>query len=929
MYLNERNGLLISREVFVRRISTHIHCSSTAFLVAAAFWCSGAQAQMLVHFDLPAQSLARSLTAIGTATNTGIGFSASQVAGLIAPSLKADLTVDGALSRVLAGTGLRPEHLDDYTIVIAAIESSTPDAAQKKSESTTALHVMNVAEDVSNLKRAEVEPPVQDDSESNPKTEDRRREELAEVLVTGTHIGGAAPVGAPILTLDSTYIENSGYISTQELIQSIPQNFRGGAAGASTDQLLSSGTNASYNSSFGSGINLRGLGSTATLVLVNGHRVASSGSGYFTDISTIPISAIDHIDVLTDGASAIYGSEAIAGVVNIVLKKQTDGLEVGARYGAAHGFSTDGGNGQIGHEWTGGGFTFGGDFSHGSSLDVSERPFTSAVGSPTSIFPSFTQTALSAATHQNVGDQLEVHGDAQYSHASKQSYSSGTSAPQTYRLNSTTDRWSASVGASFRLSDSWTLRYDASGGNELNNPPSYSITAGQAAFYDDSRTQSRFSDQDLSASGDLFRLPAGAIKAAVGASYRTEEFNLDNITPFGSTPYEVSRNVKAVYAETNIPVFGEPNQITGFRKLTLSVAVRHDHYSDFGNTTNPRYGVVWSPVESLNVRGAYSTSFRAPATGQELLYSKIGILGSFLQPFPGPDNVGSVPVLELLGGRPNLQPETARNTTVGFDFKPNFIPDLQLSFNYYNIVYSKQLASAPNSYNPVNDPSVASIVTRFPSSAPILALVSASEAAGAPYYDLTGGAFGPNPLASTVYLYDGREANLASTRTSGYDISANYHAQVGLDSIDSRFDLTHIDQFETQLTAGASEISTVGTVGYPASLRFRGQSVWTHRDLNVSVAGNYVGRYTDTSALRPREVGSYTTFDFVTRYNVGNTATPVLHGLVGTLAVSNLFDRRPPFVENGTLGLFSGSHYDPANSDPTGRLITVTLSKRW
>src|SRR5260370_10161565 len=103
-----------------------------AFLVAAALWCSGAHAQILVHFDLPAQSLARTLKAIGTATNTDVGFSASQVAGLMAPSLRADLTLDGALMRVLAGTGLRPQHLDDHTIVIAAMESSKSDSAEIK-----------------------------------------------------------------------------------------------------------------------------------------------------------------------------------------------------------------------------------------------------------------------------------------------------------------------------------------------------------------------------------------------------------------------------------------------------------------------------------------------------------------------------------------------------------------------------------------------------------------------------------------------------------------------------------------------------------------------------------------------------------------------------------------------------------------------------
>src|SRR5260370_25867908 len=103
-----------------------------SFLVLVALRCSAADDQMLVHFDLPAQSLAQSLKAIGTATNTDVGFSASQVAGLLAPQLKANLTVDGALTRVLVGTGLRPKHLDDHTIVIAATESSTANSSALK-----------------------------------------------------------------------------------------------------------------------------------------------------------------------------------------------------------------------------------------------------------------------------------------------------------------------------------------------------------------------------------------------------------------------------------------------------------------------------------------------------------------------------------------------------------------------------------------------------------------------------------------------------------------------------------------------------------------------------------------------------------------------------------------------------------------------------
>src|SRR5271155_3272588 len=117
----------------MRRVHGRLHVASIAFHIAALFWWSSAQAQVLVHFDLPAQPLAESLKAIGAATNTDVGFSASQVAGLIAPSLEADLTLDDALLRVLVGTGLRPKHLNDHTVVIAAAEPPTSDSVEKKS----------------------------------------------------------------------------------------------------------------------------------------------------------------------------------------------------------------------------------------------------------------------------------------------------------------------------------------------------------------------------------------------------------------------------------------------------------------------------------------------------------------------------------------------------------------------------------------------------------------------------------------------------------------------------------------------------------------------------------------------------------------------------------------------------------------------------
>jgi hypothetical protein len=93
----------------VHMIRHHFGFPTIVLQVAMLFWGAHARADAPVHIDLPAQPLAQSLKAIGAATNTDVGFDANQVAGLMAPAIKADLTVDGALMRVLAGDGIATE----------------------------------------------------------------------------------------------------------------------------------------------------------------------------------------------------------------------------------------------------------------------------------------------------------------------------------------------------------------------------------------------------------------------------------------------------------------------------------------------------------------------------------------------------------------------------------------------------------------------------------------------------------------------------------------------------------------------------------------------------------------------------------------------------------------------------------------------------
>ncbi len=149
------------------------------------------------------------------------------------------------------------------------------------------------------------------------------------VQVTGSNIRRTdAETPSPVVTLTSQDIERSGYATVADVLRNLTANNMG-ALGQAAPAAFGAG---------GSGISLRGLTVGATLVLIDGQRMASyplpdDGQRDFVDISSIPIGAVDRIEVLKDGASAIYGSDAIAGVVNVILKKSHRGTAVQAEVG--------------------------------------------------------------------------------------------------------------------------------------------------------------------------------------------------------------------------------------------------------------------------------------------------------------------------------------------------------------------------------------------------------------------------------------------------------------------------------------------------------------------------------------------------------------------------------------------------------------------
>lgn len=154
---------------------------------------------------------------------------------------------------------------------------------------------------------------------------------LARVTVTGSNIRRAdAETPSPVQNLTAADIARSGYSTLGEVLQHLSANNMG-SLGQATPGAFGAG---------GSGISLRGLTVGATLVLIDGHRMASyplpdDGQRDFVDIASIPVDAVERVEVLKDGASAIYGSDAMAGVVNVILKRSHAGTALHADWGQA------------------------------------------------------------------------------------------------------------------------------------------------------------------------------------------------------------------------------------------------------------------------------------------------------------------------------------------------------------------------------------------------------------------------------------------------------------------------------------------------------------------------------------------------------------------------------------------------------------------
>ena len=270
--------------------------SSLIVMAAASAMPATAQvAETRIAFAIAPGALSTALAQYAEQAKVQLIYTPALAAGRKSTGIKGQFSPREALARLLAGTGIAVRQVDRDVFMLSGAGAEGGDIAKGQSSASP----------------------------------DRGGQDI---IVTGSHIHGAPPTASPTKVVTRSDIERGGYSSVAQALQAMPGNFGGMATEQSA---LSYADRSGSNTTLASGVNLRGLGPQATLVLVNGRRVAGSGMmGDFADISSIPMSALDRVEIITDGASALYGSDAVAGVVNIILKEDFDGLEMRLRGGS-------------------------------------------------------------------------------------------------------------------------------------------------------------------------------------------------------------------------------------------------------------------------------------------------------------------------------------------------------------------------------------------------------------------------------------------------------------------------------------------------------------------------------------------------------------------------------------------------------------------
>ncbi|HWV25131.1 MAG TPA: TonB-dependent receptor, partial [Thermomicrobiales bacterium] len=783
---------------------------------------------------------------------------------------------------------------------------------------------------------------------------------LDEIVVTGSRIRGEPEIAAPLNIITREDLANTGFQTIEQVLESTPQNFAGvhpasfnGAVNATRYSIL--------NTEHATGLDLRGLGPDSTLVLLNGKRRAAGGAeGRFVDISMIPLAAIERIEIVTGGGSALYGSDAVAGTVNYVTRRSFEGIQSEISYGGPTEYP--GGqrlqtNHVLGHDFGRGSFMVAYDYRRDWTSDLIDMKFfpddLSNIGQKFSDFPfqvDAQRHAVMASGRVALSDTAELYADLLHSQRESRlvqrskfigEANAGADDSST-RHNAQAVEYTASAGVKFReVVNDWAV--DVNGVYSRVATPASIDTVLDLGFVrvdqaDEVDRRSLVSSVSAVADGSLPALGAAVPRAAIGVEVREESLwriqRIINSSGASERAADPARTVQSAFGELRLPLMESGTSRLGGLELTLGG--RHDDYEDVGSIFNWMGGLIWKPLDSLTFRGTYATSFHAPAFMDT---EALAIGGTELRQLADPARVDGnpSPVLFLSGSGP-VTPEKAKTWTFSVDYVPSIAPWSSISLSYISIQYDNRIAAPmTTAERPLalqRESRFPDLVNRNPTIADVEAFLSrdsdglVGNLSLYPTWDPATGAAGLLAAVPDLVLVDRRATNLSIETYRGVDLGIKGAVDSAAGRLSFGLNATYTLERDNAVTRLSPTFSALDEIGRPVNLRLRATGGWAKGPWSAHLYVNYVDRYRNTFTVPESTIGSWTTTDLTFRFSgMDSGGRGLLRTLDATLSVNNLLDESPPHVMTSPgEPLLS---YDAANASPVGRYIMASLVKRW
>lgn len=819
-------------------------------------------------YDIPAQPLSAALLEFSRQADILVVVAPKLAAGRRSQSVKGTMSADQAVRILLGGTQLRavPNPAGGYRI--ERIDDATAGLSQ----------------------------------DAGP-----------DIVVTGTYIRDAA-VASPIQRIDNRQMREAGQRDLGEVIRSIPSNYTGGQNPGARFQ---AGTTANTNASGSSALNLRGLGPDATLTLLNGRRLAYDGTAQAVDVSAIPLDAVAEIQIMPDGASALYGSDAVGGVANIILRRDFDGLATSLRFGTATGgggflqeYSAVGGK-----RWSSGGALVALQYDRQNTVRSDQRDYTRYVVGPNTLLDAHEHFSGLVTAHQDITDTLTFSVDALYSwrYSNGAEYSTVDFAAPTRFTN---ENYAISPTLTLQLPGDWTATVNGSyGANDTQRFDDFIDKATGENLGGNSNYDNYAYGGELNVEGRLFTVPGGDVRLALGGGYRFNYLRVYSTGAIG-VPGGGRGNIYG-FGELSVPLVSSANAMPLLNQLTLSGALRHEEYDRFGGVTTPKLGLVYAPSPDLDLKFSWGRSFKAPTLRNE--YQTFSV---YLQPafYYGGNYPADAAVLFTSGGNRNLKPERARTWSTTLDLHPRPLPGLKLSVTYFDIDYTDRVVQPVSNIarNALGNPALLEFIDYDPTPAEQAAVI-ALDANGLNNY--LGVPYDP---AKVVAIIRNQLVNAARQRIKGVDLVGSYRIPISAGDVTVSGQASWLKS-DQRNTANTPIFALAGTNFNPPRFRSRGGVTGHFGPFTAALFANYTGPISDLNAVPPLEGDDMTTLDASLMWKAPG-AGGLLKGFEIGLYVTNLNDAEPPYLAPMDDTVIN---YDSTNYSPLGRFVSVSLRKAW